>query len=158
MHQLMCVLVYLCAYGKEVAPSVPQSPTLFQLGRGPAQMKSIFLSMAPTDSTTPTRWPTQAHMHAYTQTHRISTVKTLKLSYSICVNIERCMHLYQDIALYSHKGTEHSWLKRMFHFSSSQHIQINYACMCVHHFGASLCVCACLEGCVTFVHFCRISG
>lgn len=129
--------MYTCVCGRKEVQTVPQSPTLFQLGRGPAQMKSIFLSRTPTDSTTPTRWPTHAC------THRICRVKTLKLSYSICVNIDRCTHLYQDITFYSHKGTEHSWLKRMFHFSSSQHSQIDYACLCVQsplrH--ASLCVC-----------------
>ncbi len=150
MHVFVCVCVGVGWLPQSTSNPVPVS------GRGPAQMKSIFQSRTPTDSTRPTRW------HTHTHTHRISTVKTLKLSYSTCINIDGCMHFYQDIyiTLYSHKGTEHSWLKRMFHFSSSQHTQINCAyvwvcvcaCACVCAITTSVCIFVCMWLAIRLCH------
>lgn len=70
-------------------------------------------------------------------------------------------------SLYSHMGTEHSWLERMFLFLSfSPHTLIAcvhvcvWVCMCVcnHHFNTHLSTCATRYGSVTFIYLSRISG
>lgn len=81
------------------------------------------------------RYPT--HWHTYTST--TPTVKTLKLSYSICTNIDGCRHLHRDI-----------YITLFPQGSRTQLVQedVSFFLLQAHKNQLSVCVCGRMHSCV----------